>query len=116
MNLNEIKYYKDNLSSKIHEIETLAELSQNELELVFDLNEELLEELTKVTNQKLYKKVLYDFIDELDFSGYDTEYREFILISIENIAKLVNVDIRFKLNQKLYGSLIAILLSVFRKK
>lgn len=69
----------------------------------------------KKKNQKSHKKILYNFIDELDFSKYDSEYRELFLTSIKNIADIVNVNVNFKLNQKIYGTLFALLISFFKK-
>ena len=115
LNQEKIIKYRENLSVEIDQIHTLASFTIEEHQCVFECNKLLLDEMIKVNDPKQNKRILYFYIDNLNLSKLDTEMKEYFLSSIEKIADIAEINISFKLNRKLYGWVLALLVSMFSK-
>ncbi|MFP5471567.1 MAG: hypothetical protein ACLGGV_08210 [Bacteroidia bacterium] len=56
MELEKLINYRKNISLKVNEINTLAEFSYDEMQLVIELNAELLDELIEEKKSKITQK------------------------------------------------------------
>lgn len=108
--------YQRNLRKEIESIHTVASISQEEYDNAYEVNNHIINEVVKCTDKKKYKKVFRKYINSIDFSEYDTEYREFLLSSLEKTAAIAGVHIGFILNVKLYSWPLAVLVSLFNRK
>lgn len=75
----------------------------------------VIEDLKSGADDKKRKSIIAGFLSKVEKQGLDTEDREYVAYYFHKLGKLSGVNVSFNVNKWLYGSLIAILATLFKK-
>ena len=106
--------YQSNLEGEIVDIFTIANITDEEKSYVYEINYNILEDLIQEKDENRFKKIISNHIEDLNIRDFDTEFREFIVSSLHKTAEVVDVNVSFLFNKKLYGLPLASIITLFK--